>query len=291
MIGRRVVEQLRHRGRRIRVMQRSPGDKTQDFEVVVGDLASDGALHALLDGADCVFHCAAELHEESRMHAVNVLATERLALVAMEQGVKRFIHISSAGVTGPSDQLWIDETVPCHPYNSYEVSKWQAEQVLASLSDSGMRICMLRPTNVIDDDRPGVLAMAFRNIWRDQVSLLIKGGESAHLVHAEDVAEAAFFLAENDSCYGAYFVGCDEDNSNTVAGVFNLARRNMGRTEYHGPVFSAAVPHYLRRIGRGKSLHGRTRFSSSKLIDAGFEFSLGLDGAVERICTCHMLKQ
>ena len=291
MIGRRVVEQLRVQGRRIRVLQRSADEKPRDVDVVVGDLASDESLHVLLDGADCVFHCAAELHDIKRMHDVNVLATERLAQVAMEQGVKRFIHMSSAGVTGPSDQAWIDEALPCHPYNSYEVSKCKAEQVLSSLSDSGMRICMLRPTNVIDDDRPGVLAMASRNVWRDQLSLLIKGDESAHLVHAEDVAEAALFLAENDSCYGACFVGCDEDDRNTVAGVFNLARRKMGRTEYHGPVFPAAVPYYLRSIGRGKSLHGRTRFSSAKLIDAGFEFSLGLDGAVERICNCQMLKQ
>jgi len=35
----------------------------QDGEIVIGDLASDESLHALLDGADCVFHCAAELHD------------------------------------------------------------------------------------------------------------------------------------------------------------------------------------------------------------------------------------
>lgn len=69
----------------------------QGIEIVVGDLTSDEVLNELLDGVDTVFHCAAELHDVSRMHVVNVTATERLAQLAANQGVSCFIHISSAG--------------------------------------------------------------------------------------------------------------------------------------------------------------------------------------------------
>jgi len=291
MIGRRVVEQLRRQGRSVRVMQHHAAVKAPGCEVILGDLASDESLRALLDGVDEVYHCAAELHDEVRMHDVNVLGTERLARGAVEHGAGCFVHISSAGVTGPVNTAWVDEAMPCHPSNAYEVSKWEAEQRLASLNDGGMRLCILKPTNVVDDERPGLLEMALRNVWMDRFSLLVKGGESAHLVHAEDVAGAALFLADNEVCSGAYLVGCDEDERNTIAGVFNLARRKLGIDEYKGPVFSATIPYYLRCMRRGKSLHGRTRFSSARLIGAGFEFSLGLEAAIERICAAHGLSQ
>ncbi len=213
MIGRRVIEQLGRQGARIRALLRHDTVMAQGIEIVVGDLTSDEALNELLDGVDTVFHCAAELHDVSRMHVVNVTATERLAQLATVQGVACFTHISSAGVIGPTRDALIDEATPCHPCNAYEVSKLQAERALVHLSGSTMRLCVLRPVNVIDDERPGVLAMALRNSWQDRLSLFFKGGESAHLVHAVDVAAAAVHLAVSPlQPEGTFFVGCDEDN-------------------------------------------------------------------------------
>jgi len=291
MIGLCITKRLLEKGYIVRVLTRSATFPLENVVCFQGSLSDVDVLESMLDSAEVVFHCAGELHDESKMYDVNVLGTERLARVAAEHGVGSFVHISSAGVTGPANTAWVDEATPCHPSNAYEVSKWEAEQRFASLNHGGMRLCILRPANVVDDERPGVLAMALRNVWTDRISLLIKGGESAHLVHAEDVAGAALFLAENETCSGTYLVGCDEDDRNTIAGVFNLARRKLGIDEYKGPVFSAAIPYYLRCMRRGKSLHGRTQFSSARLIGAGFEFPLGLEAAIERVCACHGLNQ
>ena len=286
MIGRRVIEQLGRQGGRIRALLRHNTVTAQGIEVVVGDLTSDETLCELLDGVDTVFHCAAELHEVSRMHVVNVTATERLAQLAAVQGVACFIYISSAGVIGPTRNLLIDEATPCHPCNAYEVSKFQAEQALVYLSGSTMRLCVLRPVNVIDDERPGVLAMVLRNSWQDRLSLFIKGGESAHLVHAVDVAAAAVHLAVSPlQPEGTFFVGCDEDNRNTVSGVVRMCRKVCGAGKASALHFPVSVPYWLRRMARGGSLHGASRFSSAKLMATGFTFPLGLGAAIERVCS------
>ena len=287
MIGQRLVTLLIAQDWQVRALQHHKSVALDGCEVIAGDLASEDAIDSLLQGAVCVFHCAAELHDSSRMHDINVLATRYLARKAIECGVGSFNHLSSAGVIGPAHKAWVDEADSCHPANAYEISKWQAEQVLTSLPDSDMRICMLRPANVVDDDRPGVVALAFRHGWRSSLSLWLKGAECAHLVHAEDVAAAALFLGVNETCSGAYFVGCDEDDRNTVAGVCNLARHKLGMAQYDGPKLPVAVPYYLRRIRQGQSLHGKTRFSSAKLLESGFVCGLGLEGAVERICVAH----
>ncbi len=286
MIGRRLVVLLVAQGWQVRALQHHKSVVPDGCEVIAGELASEDAVDSLLRGATCVFHCAAELHDSSRMHDVNVLATRHLARKAIECGVGSFIHLSSAGVIGPAHEIWVDEATPCHPFNAYEISKWQAEQLLQEMQGQAMRICMLRPTNVVDDDRPGVVALAFRHGWRSRLSLWVKGAECAHLVHAEDVAAAALFLAVNENCSGTYFVGCDEDDRNTVVGVCNLARRKLGMARYDGPKLPVAVPYYLRRIRQGQSLHGKTRFSSARLSGAGFAFPLGLEAAIARLCAC-----
>lgn len=285
MIGRRVAEQLTMRGIKVRALLRRDMPMAQGVEVVIGDLTSEEALRHLVDGVDIVFHCAAELYDESAMHEVNVIATERLGQMAIDYDVTCFIHISSAGVVGAVHQRLIDETTLCQPRNFYERSKWQSEQVLAHLPENGVRLCMLRPINVIDDERPGILNMILRDTWKDRIQFFIKGGEMAHVVHAYDVAAAALHLAFSPlRLEGAFFVGCDEDAANTIAGVLKLCIRNLGSNRVVGLHLPVCIPYFLRRMIFKTGLHGATIFSSARLIATGFKYPLGLDEAIKRIC-------
>jgi nucleoside-diphosphate-sugar epimerase len=265
---------------------RRGGDVTATEEVITGDLNEENSLRELLDGVDTLFHCAAEISDESCMQQTNVEATRKLAHLASDLGVETFVHISSAGVTGPTSVPVVDESTPCHPDSLYEQTKWQAEQVLSGFISGEMRTCILRPTNVVDALRPGILAAPMRSGWRDRLMWWIRGGECAHLVHADDVAAAALFCAENKECSDIYIVGDDEESLNTVRGVvayynYFKAGEQGGLSLPHSlPVF---VPHLIRRLRRGPSLHGRTRFSSAKLRRLGFEPPLGFRGAVRKI--------
>lgn len=287
LIGRRLIQRLLDEGYRVRALVRQTDLPWNEVETVTGNITSESSLRKLVDGADTVFHCAAELQDESKMHEINVMSTVTLSRIAADLGVSCFIHLSSAGVTGPSSIDWIDEQTPCAPANAYEISKWRAEQELLRIPFKDMRLIMLRPTNVVDRSRPGILAMALRNNWYDIISLLIKGREFAHIIHAEDVAAAALYVAESRRrLSGTFIVGCDEDRRNTVSQIYNLVRSKIGHdTITENFCMPVGVPYLIRYLFRGRSLHGRSRFSSSKLLATGFTYPLGLDGAIERICT------
>jgi nucleoside-diphosphate-sugar epimerase len=180
--------------------------------------------------------------------------------------------------------LWIDEKTPCKPVGPYEVSKLEAEATLAGLPLKQMRLCMLRPTNVIDEDHPGVLGLALRHSWQDRLALFLKGNEGAHLIHAEDVAAAALHLAEVESCSGRYFVACDEDPLNTVAEAVRTCGQVTGWRKSPSCSLPPGAPYLLRLLTKGKRLHGRSRFSSARIKATGFEFKVGLEQAINRVC-------
>ncbi len=101
----------------------------------------------LFEGVDAVVHLAARVHvmdESDGEHgvsyeAVNVDATRKLALAAAEHGVKTFVFISTAKVSGAKSarlrEGWhrYTEKDPPQPSGAYAHSKWRAEQVLWDL--------------------------------------------------------------------------------------------------------------------------------------------------------------
>ena len=75
-----------------------------------------------------------------------------------------------------------------------------------------MNVCILRPTNVISQSNIGMLSVFMQNRWMDKIRVHMKGRESAHLVYAQDVANAALcFIGRKISEPSIYFVSCDSD--------------------------------------------------------------------------------
>ena len=131
-----------------------------------------GAIHATTDwkealhDIDCVVHCAARVHvmEETEpdplaaFRAVNVWGTQRLAQEAAQNGVKRFIFLSTLKVHGETTQPGhpfraSDPPRPCDPYG---ISKWEGEQAaMAVARSSEMECVVIRPPLVYG---PGVKA-------------------------------------------------------------------------------------------------------------------------------------
>ena len=81
---------------------------------------------------------------------INYKSTIKLAKIAKEQRIKRFIFISSQsmyGVSNTDDEL--DEFKSNkNPITSYAQTKWQAEQELHKLQDDDFEIIILRPSTV-----------------------------------------------------------------------------------------------------------------------------------------------
>ena len=289
MVGSRIVEMLLREGYSVRVLSRredAGGSRVHHYK---GDLANDGMLQAFVSGAQLLFHCAAELNDVSRMRDVNMRGTERLIQAVRKSPIAYFCFISSAGVIGRTKKQWIDEETECNPQNEYEKSKWEAEQLVRACS-AGCRVIVLRPTNVMDEKRPGPFSLPMRATWRDKLILFLKGAECAHVLHAEDVAEAALFGVSQPDETGpqVYFVSRDEDPVNTYADIWALfksvteSRPIDAFRPFHLPLF---FPYLLRMVWRGKGNRGDVRFSSKKLIERGFRFPLSLEEISRNIAT------
>ena len=287
MVGRRIVNLLQKTGYSVRVFTRKKDYDEKNVEVINGSLEDEENLNIFLSNAGLLFHCAGETRDESKMWEVNVVGTERLMKQVVKSKIIYFCYISSAGVIGKTEGLWVNESTPCNPQNTYERSKLASERLL-SRGINGCRVAILRPTNVIDNDTPGFLSLPMRASWRDRLHVFIKGGECAHLIHSIDVAAAAVSLIDHPvdepQCF---FVSYDDDPLNTFADLWSLYRAIKNeRPIYnvqpvlHMPLF---VPYIIRRLRRGFSNRGDIRYSSGKLLSTGFHYHLGVEGAVRHI--------
>lgn len=122
-------------------------------------ITNESAWYKALTGQDTLVHTAARTHVMNEREtdalsiyrATNVEGTVRLAEMAAEAGIRRFIFISSIKVNGErthSGTCFSHEDEP-HPVDFYGISKWEAEQELWKLAEnSAMEISIIRPPMV-----------------------------------------------------------------------------------------------------------------------------------------------
>ena len=136
---------------------------TTPWEVSVGDLnESTDWSEALDQSTDVVVHLAGQVPltdgavgpPGDRYAEVNTLGTANLARQCAQNGVKRFIFVSTVKVMGEGKSESYRVTDLAVPADAYAISKWNAEQALWQVSEeTGMDVVMLRPPLVYG---PGV---------------------------------------------------------------------------------------------------------------------------------------
>jgi UDP-glucose 4-epimerase len=173
-IGRKLVERLLLEGgynltvvarngagnfpSQIKLFQIDAIEKTLDWSVALTDI-------------DVVIHCAARVHSVNdkpsealkQFRAVNVDATIKLARQSVEQGVKRFIFISSIGVNGISNTKAFAVDDKPNPAEDYAVSKFEAETGLkALLQGTDTEFVIIRPPLVYGLNAKGNFGHLFK---------------------------------------------------------------------------------------------------------------------------------
>ena len=126
-LGRELRPRLRKRSSLLRVSDVAPLEAAQAGEEVVQAALEDrDAVHALLEGMDCVVHLGG-ISTEQPFDAIlqaNIVGVYNVYEAARKHGVKRLVFASSNHVTGyyRQDEV-IDPTMAVRPDGHYGISK------------------------------------------------------------------------------------------------------------------------------------------------------------------------
>jgi nucleoside-diphosphate-sugar epimerase len=232
-IGRRLVARLTSAGYRVRVLTRNSQNKCNSSAVSYfqGDLvaSSEAHLSTFLDGVDVLYHCAAEILDESKMTAVNFEGTKKLARAAKGR-ISRWVQLSTAGVYGADSGVTITEESLPKPANVYESTKLDADLVMLEvLSNSGIVWSILRPTIVYGVDMPNNSFRALINaVLNKRFFYIGKNGAILPYIHVDNVVNALILCGEHDEAIGEIFnLSDDVTIENFVQSIAKIKGRKL----------------------------------------------------------------
>ena len=142
-IGSQIVRTLEQRGHLVTVLdkltyagRREHLDGTR-ARLIVGDICDPDAVSSAIQDQQAVIHAAAESHVARALEQpglfihVNVEGTRRMLQAAAQEGVQRFLLLSTDEVFGTAPTgTWFGTDQPHRPGNSYAASKSGAEALV-----------------------------------------------------------------------------------------------------------------------------------------------------------------
>ncbi|MDW8124276.1 MAG: SDR family oxidoreductase [Geminicoccaceae bacterium] len=229
-VGRVLWRLLRERGHRVVALDSglfagcALGPEPEEPIDLRIDLRAIARRH--LEGFDAVLHLAGISNDPlgdldpAVTFAINHEASVRLARLAKEAGVERFVFASSCSAYGAAGDAILDEEAPFNPVTPYAESKIRVERDLSALADDRFSPTFLRAATAYgfaprlrgDLVVNNLLGHAFAT---GRVLIKSDGSPWRPLVHVEDMAAAfvAALEAPRERIHAqAFNVGRDEDN-------------------------------------------------------------------------------
>lgn len=202
----------------------------KNFSFVRGDIRDKELLRLLFkEKFDCVFHLAALVGEPAcdgnpkLAEDINCKATLTLGKLAKENGVDRFIFISSSsnyGVSKPN--ALADENSPLNPLTFYSKTKVEAEKLLLPLNDSEFAVTIVRLSMLFGLSpkmRFNILINEFvRDAYFGKDLIIYKENSWRPYTHTQDAADA--------------FIAISEGKKDLISGeIFNVGTENYKKKD------------------------------------------------------------
>lgn len=176
-------------------------DCRDKVRVVTGDIRSKDVVADAITDVQIVVHCAAALPLYSRadIFSTDIDGMRNVLEAAFEQGVERFIQISSTAVYGVPDHHPIyedDELVGVGPYGEAKII---AEKACLDYRAKGMCVPIIRPKSFVGPERLGVFALFYDWAKDGRGFPMIGSGENRYqLLDVEDLCDAIWLAATLD---------------------------------------------------------------------------------------------
>lgn len=298
-IGKSVCAILSDAGFIVRASVRDEASATEvraaNEVVFVGEVGVGARWEKAVDGMDAVVHLVGRAHvlrESSsdplaEFRKVNVRGSENLARAAAEAGVRRLVYVSSIGVNGrfTGDRAFTENDPPA-PHNFYTKSKWEAEQVLKTISEqSGIELVLLRSPLVYG---PYVKANFLRLMKLADSGMPLPLGSVRNrrsLIFVDNLSHAVSACLTHPAAAGEMFLLSDGEDVSTPELVRRIAR-HLGRPARLVPFPPSVLKMGARLVGKesiADSLLSSLVVDSSKIRRAlGWTPPHGLDEGIKK---------
>jgi nucleoside-diphosphate-sugar epimerase len=309
-IGSYIIKNLIEKGYKVRAIRRSnklpfhiPDEILRKVQWVEGNVLDIVSLYDAMQNVDAVIHAAAIVSfskkERHHMYHVNVEGTANVVNAAIENRIKRFLHISSVAALGRTTKTetinelkkWEENKNNTH----YAISKHHSELHVWRGFAEGLEGVVINPSTVLGyGDWHQSSCAIFKNAYKE-FPWYTKGING--FVGVQDVAEAAVRLLFSGITQKKFIVNADnwsfQQLFNTIADGFHKkhphkqATRTMGeiawRLERLKEIFTGRKALLTRETA--KVAHSKTSFDSVALLNAlpGFEFT-PLQTAIKNSC-------
>jgi nucleoside-diphosphate-sugar epimerase len=288
------------------VRPQSRTEKIEKMPVCIhrGPLENREVLESAAERQDYIFHLAArirpaphEVYDEANHQLTRDLA---LACLSKNPKVKRFVHISSISVAGPTPPgQREDESSPPNPTSEYGRTKLNGERALMKIWDK-LPVTIIRPPNVygLRQQETEILT----NLMRHRiVPVLREEGKSTSLIYIKDLVRGILLAAESSIARSQIYYLTDGEGYSWREVILTLKKHVLGNSLYlpvpEKFIYSLAWFADILRAAGWKNLYfgrgiwnamakSRWLFSSSKAekelgfrphysLDAGFDDMLG----------------
>lgn len=309
-LGAYIIKELIERGYSVKAIRRSTklpffinADLFDKVEWVEGDVLDIVSLFETMEGCDAVIHAAAmvSFHRDDRalMYKTNVEGTANVVNAAIENDIKRFVHVSSVAAIGRSSTgEMVDEEKKWQASKTntaYAISKYNAEVEAWRGFAEGLNTVIVNPSTILGygDWNSGSCAL-FKNVY-NEFPWYTEGVNG--FVDVEDVARAVVLLMEKDINGERYILNADnisfQQLFTSIAKGFNKkaptkkANRFLGelawRIEYLKSIFTGKRPLLTKESAR--VAHSKTYFNNGKILAVlpGFSFT-PLSESTEKAC-------
>lgn len=221
-VGRTLVEELMAEGRyEVRPIIRSSGNAwdltRRGWKLWQADIENYKEVRAAIQGCDYVVNCARTMGKPSRR------CTSNLLKAAAQEGVARFVHLSSIAVYGefPTPDCVSEQAKPQAIKNSYGWEKLQQDLLVEKASRNGLPCVILCPPNITGPNSYYLLEII--STMQNLALALVDGGSHiCELVDVRNLTHAIKLSLKCDQADGKrIFITDDEDTywRDVVAGL------------------------------------------------------------------------
>lgn len=309
-LGAYIIKELIDKGYPVRALRRSrklpffiPSQIFDKVEWVNGDILDVVALDDAMQGIDAVIHSAAIVSfnkkDRGEMYRVNVEGTANVVNVALENNIRRLVHISSIAALGRTssgdhvneEKSWVESPLNTH----YAISKKKADMEVFRGIGEGLNAVIANPSTILGfGDWNNGSASIFKRIYK-QFGWYTTGVNG--FVDVEDVAKAVVLLMESGISEQRFIINSEnwefQRLFNTIARGFNKKppSKHAGpflsnfawRMEKARSYFSKYKPLLTRETSR--IALSKTYFHNDKLLSIlpGFSFT-PLEESILKTC-------